>query len=139
MPDTPEPLPSRSTPVLGVVALAMSLLAVAAVLGFAWHNRDHMAALETQLARRISDFDAASREARRAAKAANDVLADLNTRLKTLENRAQETQDQQLALSTMYQELARSQDERVIADIEQTLLLAQQQLQLALQRDTGLR
>lgn len=31
----------------------------------------------------------------------------------------------------MYQDLARSQDERVVADIEQTLLLAQQQLQLA--------
>lgn len=131
MSETPEPRSFRYSPAVGVSALVIALIAGAAALGFAWQSRDRMAELEVQLARRIGDFDAASREARSAAKAANEALADLNNRLMALESRAQENKDQQLALTAMYQDLARSQDERVIADIEQTLLLAQQQLQLA--------
>ncbi|MBK9325754.1 MAG: uroporphyrinogen-III C-methyltransferase [Hydrogenophilales bacterium] len=130
MSETP-PRSLWSSPVVGVTALILALAALVAGLGFAWIGYDRMAQLEVQLARRIGEFDAASREARVAAKAANDALADLQSRLMALENRAQETQDQQLALTAMYQDLARSQDERVIADLEQTLLLAQQQLQLA--------
>ena len=130
MSETP-PRSLWSSPAVGVTALILALAALVAGLGFAWIGYDRMAQLEVQLARRIGEFDAASREARVAAKAANDALADLQSRLMALENRAQETQDQQLALTAMYQDLARSQDERVIADLEQTLLLAQQQLQLA--------
>jgi uroporphyrin-3 C-methyltransferase len=128
-----EPLaPIRpSTPALAWAALGVALLALFAAIGFAWQNHDRAQQLEIQLARRIGDFDAASREARTAAKAANEALLDLQTRLLTLETRATDTQNQQLALTAMYQELARSQDERITADIEQTLLLAQQQLQLA--------
>lgn len=113
------------------IALVLAFLAMLASLGFAWHYHDREQKLELQLARRIGDFDAASREARTAAKAANEALVDLQTRLLAMETRANDTQSQQLALTAMYQELARSQDERVVADIEQTLLLAQQQLQLA--------
>jgi uroporphyrin-III C-methyltransferase len=130
LPDPPKPS-FWSSPAVAVTALVLSLLAVAAGLGFAWSSYDRMGQLEVQLARRIGEFDTASRDARSAAKAANDALADLQNRLIALENRAQETQGQQLALTAMYQDLARSQDERVVADLEQGLLLAQQQLQLA--------
>lgn len=113
------------------MALVLALVALAGVGVFGWQGYAQMKSLEVQLARRIGEFDAASREARAAAKAANAALADLQSRLMALENRALETQNQQVALSAMYQELADSADERVVADIEQTLLLAQQQLQLA--------
>jgi uroporphyrin-3 C-methyltransferase len=109
----------------------LALVALAGAVMFGWQGHIQMKSLEVQLARRIGEFDAASREARAAAKAANVALADLQSRLMALENRALETQNQQVALSAMYQELADSADERVVADIEQTLLLAQQQLQLA--------
>jgi len=112
-------------------AFVIALVSLLFALGLAWNMYERQRELEMQLARRIGDFDTASREARSAAKAANTALNDLQNRLTTLEARAQETQSQQLALNSMYQELARSNDERVIADIEQTLLLAQQQVQLA--------
>ena len=115
----------------GPTALVLALIAVAGVGGLGWQGYTQMQSLEVQLARRIGEFDTASREARFAAKAANDALADLQSRLMALENRGIETQNQQLALTAMYQELANSADEKVVADIEQTLLLAQQQLQLA--------
>ena len=112
-------------------ALALALVAMAGSVVLGWQGYTQLQSLEVQLARRIGEFDAASREARAAAKAANEALADLQNRLMALENRSQETQNQQLALSAMYQELADSADERVVADMEQTLLLAQQQLQMA--------
>ena len=112
-------------------ALVVAVLAVLAVMGVAWNTLERLQDMELQLARRIGEFDAAGREARTAAREANAILSDLTARLSALENRAQEAQSQQLALAAMYQELARSQDERVVADIEQTLLLAQQQLRLA--------
>jgi len=113
------------------VALALAIAGLVGVVGLALTSYNQMRDLEVQLARRIGEFDTASRDARTAAKAANDALADLQSRLMALETRAQETQNQQVALAAMYQELADSADERVIADLEQTLLLAQQQLQLA--------
>ena len=135
-----SPPPAAATPLptkqgrhgwLAPTALVLALAAVAGTAALGWQGYTQMQSLEVQLARRIGEFDAASREARAAAKAANDALADLQNRLMALENKAMETQNQQLALSAMYQELANSADERVVADIEQTLLLAQQQLQLA--------
>lgn len=126
-----EPVHASGHTVIAWIALVLSVLALTAALGFAWHIYDRGQLLEQHLARRIGDFDAASREARTAAKAANEALSDLQTRLMALESRANDTQNQQLALTAMYQELARSQDERIAADVEQTLLLAQQQLQLA--------
>ena len=116
---------------LAPTALVLALVSVAGTVALGWQGYTQMRSLEVQLARRIGEFDTASRDARAAAKAANDALADLQNRLMALENRAQETQNQQVALGAMYQELANSADERVVADIEQTLLLAQQQLQMA--------
>lgn len=127
-----EAAPPRSArPWMAGTALALAAAALLGAAALGWQGHTQMRALELQLARRIGEFDAASREARAAAKAANDALADLQNRLVALETQAQETQNQQVALGAMYQELANSADERVVADIEQTLLLAQQQLQLA--------
>lgn len=133
----PSPPPAPATPPaaprawLAPLALALAAITLVGGSAVAVSSYQHMRELELQLARRIGEFDAASREARAAAQAANTALSDLQGRLMALETLAQETQNQQLALDAMYQELANTADERVVADIEQTLLLAQQQLQLA--------
>lgn len=130
-PTSPTGKPASRHGWIAPTALVLALVAVAGAVAVGWQGYTQMRSLEVQLARRIGEFDTASRDARAAAKAANEALADLQNRLMTLENLAQETQNQQVALNAMYQELADSADERVVADIEQTLLLAQQQLQMA--------
>lgn len=114
----------------GIPALVIALAALGTALSLAWMGQMRLQELELQIAKRIGEFDAASREARDAAKGAGSVLEGLNGRVATLEAAAQEAQSQQLALAAMYQELVRSQDDRVLADMEQALLLAQQHLQL---------
>ena len=126
----PEAGPA-SRPSWQVVALSLALLALVVAVGMAWAFHMRMQALELQIAKRIGEFDSASREARAASQKAGSALESMLTRLSALESKSLEAQNQQLALAAMYQDLARSQDERVLADIEQSLSLAQQHLQLA--------
>jgi uroporphyrin-3 C-methyltransferase len=129
--DAPPPNQPRYLRTLAGLALAAAAAGLLLAAVSFWRNETRLRDIELQLARRIGEFDASSREARAAAKDARSVSEALVARITALENKAMETQNQQLALSSMYQELARSQDERLLADIEQGLLLAQQQLHLA--------
>lgn len=113
------------------LALILAVLAFATTGGVFWYMQMRMQDLEVQLARRIGQFDTSSQEARAAAKEARASIENVVARIAALESRALESQNQQLALEAVYQDLARSQDERLLVDIEQTLLLADQQLQMA--------
>ncbi len=133
MTDTPPvqaTAPARHGWVLPL-ALILAVLAFATTGGVFWLMQMRMQDLEVQLARRIGQFDTSSQEARAAAKEARATVENVVTRIGALETKAQETQSQQLALESIYQDIARSQDERLLADIEQTLLLADQQIQVA--------
>ena len=87
--------------------------------------------MEQQLARRLTEIDAANRDGRTLAVGTRDLVRDVEARLGQLEARLSEMQNQRLALEALYQELSRSRDELVLAEIEQILLIASQQLQLA--------
>jgi uroporphyrin-3 C-methyltransferase len=60
-----------------------------------------------------------------------DALAEAQVKLGVLESRLGESQSQQIALEALYQELSRNRDEWTYAEIEQSLLIASQQLTLA--------
>ena len=138
-PSTPPPvLPapplqpvSRLPDWLAPLALILAILAFASTGVTFWLMQSRVQDMELQLARRIGQFDTSSQEARAAAQAARQTIDSVVNRIGTLEAKAQETQSQQLALEAVYQDLARGQDERLLADLEQTLLLADQQLQMA--------
>lgn len=130
-PPPPSPAPAARGGWVSPLGLVLAVLALAAVGGLFWHMQERLQDLEVQLARRIGQFDTSSAEARAAAKEARATIDTMVARIAALETRAMETQNQQLALEAVYQELARGQDERLLADIEQTLLLADQQLQMA--------
>lgn len=126
----PETVPQRTGWVLPL-ALVLAGLALIGIAGLFLLMQNRMQDLELQLARRMGQFDTSSQEARAAAQEARLTIDNVVARIAALEARAQETQNQQLALEAIYQELARGQDERLLADIEQTLLLADQQIQMA--------
>jgi len=60
-----------------------------------------------------------------------EATREAQVKLGVLEAKFQESQNQQIALEALYQELSRSRDESLLADVEQTLLVANQQLQIA--------
>jgi len=111
------------------------LVAVAAATGLAalfWIDaRNRIGATQEEVARRMRDIEDNAREARSAARQALEAVREAQAKVGQLEARLAESQSQQLALEALYQELFRNRDEWQLAEIEQVLAIASQQLQLA--------
>jgi uroporphyrin-3 C-methyltransferase len=137
----PAPLPPRPSAAQGTAgdptrrrrwltgALFAVLAAAIAAIGIDAHNRDRQ--LRTEVAQRLTEQDAAVKATRAAAESAQDSLRDTQAKIALLESRLAESQTQQAALEALYRELAPSRDEWALTEVEQVLLLASQQLQLA--------
>lgn len=119
--------PRRALPWTAVVAL----LALALSLWQWWDNRQQYSSLQLELARRLSDADGAMKQSSLVVQESNASVKEARTKLTTLENKIAESQNQQVALEAMYQELSRNRDEWSLTEIEQILSIAAQQLQLA--------
>lgn len=111
---------------------ALALAVLAAVVAALWlDTRSRIGSTQEELAKRLRDIDNDAKEARAAARQAQDGLREAQARIGALEARVVESQAQQSALEALYQELARNRDEWQLAEIEQVLAIAQQQLQLS--------
>lgn len=120
--------------VSGLIATLAFLVALAAAGFTAWQAyqlRQEGAALELEVARKLDDIDAIGNESRRLSSQARDVASDVEVRLGVLEARLAGMQNQRMALDTLYEELSLARDEWTLAEVEQILLVASQQLQLA--------
>lgn len=123
------PKPKRSfAPSAGTVLAAIALAASAGVWLYQQQATEAMKReVGDQLARHAQQANAATaREA-----AANERLRTLERELAQVTARQAEAQSQQATLATLYDALTRSETQRVLADLEQTLSFASQQLQLA--------
>jgi uroporphyrin-3 C-methyltransferase len=112
--------------------LAGALVLLAVVVAALWlDTRGRIGATQEELARRLHDIETESREARSLGRQAQEGLRDAQAKIGALEAKLAESQNQQVALEALYQELARNRDEWQLAEIEQVLAIAQQQLQLS--------
>ncbi|HZP87122.1 MAG TPA: uroporphyrinogen-III C-methyltransferase [Burkholderiales bacterium] len=130
------PKPERALWISHLKSLAtfptVSIAVVIVLLGAVWlDGRSRMGALQQELAKQLADTRALGQESRQMAVDARQALRDLEFKVGGLESRVSETQNQRLALESLYLELSRNRDERVLAEVEQILLLGAQQLQLA--------
>jgi uroporphyrin-III C-methyltransferase len=114
-----------------LLALAVALAAAASSAWQWYHGRNEISALRQELARRLADSDTQAKESRIVAEQVRQAVADAQVKLGVLESRVAESQNQQIALEALYQELSRNRDEWAYAEIEQSLFIATQQLALA--------
>jgi uroporphyrin-3 C-methyltransferase len=80
---------------------------------------------------RLAQADQTNAESRQLAQRAEESAREAQAKSALLEARLAESQNQQAALESLYRELTPSRDDIVLSEIEQLLLLASQQLQLA--------
>lgn len=115
------------------VRLLLIAVAVLTLLLFAqwWSTRNAMHQLRTEVAARLKSGDAINNETKSASKALQDSVREQQGKVSILESKQLEAQSQQLALEQMYQELSKNRDDWALAEIEQVLSTASQQLQLA--------
>src|SRR5256884_1473229 len=127
------PAPRTATTTSRTVLLALLAVVLAAgVAGLSWLDARHrIGATQEELARRLREIESDAREARLVSRQAQEALRDSQGRIAQLEGRLAESQSQSLALEALYQDLSRNRDEWQLAEIEQVLAIASQQLQLA--------
>ena len=97
----------------------------------AFSTRNHLQTLRMETAKNLQRSELISTEANTLVKSVLDQTKDLQAKVALLESRQSEAQSQQLALEQLYQDLSKNRDEWALAEIEQVLSTASQQLQLA--------
>lgn len=125
-----EAAPGSKHP-LFTTSRALAVAALVLVLGVWLLTYRQISNLEGELAKRLSAFETRNNESRVLAGQAEEGARELQVKIGVLEQKLAESQNQQLALEAMYQELARGRDETTLAEIEQLVYSASQQLQLA--------
>lgn len=112
------------------IYLALGILALL-LFGLWWNMHTEMRGLRAELARRLSASDSVNTEMKLLTKSAQDATKELQVKVNVLESKQTEAQNQQLALEQLYQEMSKNRDDWALAEIEQVLSTASQQLQLA--------
>ncbi|MES1981010.1 MAG: uroporphyrinogen-III C-methyltransferase [Pseudomonadota bacterium] len=87
--------------------------------------------MQQELARRLTEMDGSNKASQMLVAQSQDATRELSAKVAVLEAHYAETQGQRAALETLYQQLSSSRDETVLAEVEQMLLIASQQLQLS--------
>ncbi len=114
---------------------SLALLVALGAAGFtAWQTYELRRAkteLDLELARKLAEIETIGSDARRVSGDARDIAREVEARLGRIETQLVDMQNQRLALESLYQDLSQSRDEWTLAEVEQILLVASQQLQLA--------
>ncbi len=144
MNDSPDQAPPPSetaavpTPASGSVLHSWRnpwlILAVIAMGVAVWQwleTRIRLAETQQQVAQRLAESDALAKETRVIVKETQKQVVALQGKFGELEAKLAESQDQQETLEKLYRDLAGNREEWVLAEIEQGVTLAAQQLQLA--------
>ena len=124
-----EARPGRRVSLSMLVGVALLALAAAAVIWL--DGRRMQQALRVEIAQRLSGIEASTQATAHAQTQLASDLRDAQAKVTLLEARLAESQAEQAALEALYRDLAPSRDEIAVSEIEQVLLVASQQLQLA--------
>lgn len=124
---------NRVTSVVSRMSLTQLTLVVLVVI-FIWqwldaHNRINQ--LQEVVAQRLTEVAGSNQANQTLLAQSQEQVRDLGGKLSLLENRFAETQAQRAVLDALYQDISSNRDVGVLADVEQVLLVADQQLQLS--------
>ncbi|VVE14330.1 Putative uroporphyrinogen-III C-methyltransferase [Pandoraea eparura] len=125
----PEPPQRRRGSGAALPWLLFVLVSAGAGIG-GWSLNQKLDRVQQELARRQQAGDAQVMQAQVRTAQALDNQHDLQNRLTALEGRVSDSRSQQAALEQLYQDLAHNRDEWVLAETEQIVMSANQQLQL---------
>ncbi|MBI3712511.1 MAG: uroporphyrinogen-III C-methyltransferase [Burkholderiales bacterium] len=128
--------PAAVTAAVDVKAAAYAPYMISGVLALLlvgqWiSSQNQITNLREEVARRLQNSDMNNSEVKSISKNLQETAHDLQGKVTLLEAKQSEAQGQQLALEQLYQDLSKNRDEWALAEIEQVLATASQQLQLA--------
>ena len=111
--------------------LILAILALGVAIWQWVETRIRLAETQQQVAQRLAESDTLAKETRVIVKETQKQVISLQGKFGELEAKLAESQDQQDTLEKLYRDLAGNREEWVLAEIEQGVTLAAQQLRLA--------
>jgi uroporphyrin-3 C-methyltransferase len=132
-PAGPQAPRNRIGEMLARLTLTQLTLLVLVVV-FVWQWLDAHSQLnqtQQQVARRLSEVEATNKANQLLLAQNQELVRVLGGKLSLVETRYAESQNQRAALESLYQEMSSSRDQTALAEVEQMLLIAGQQLQLS--------
>jgi len=124
----PQPGSRASERLLMWLAVLVLLLGIAAG---AWFVQDRLGRLEREVARRDQTADVREQQFEQQIKLLGDTLREAQGKAAVLEARVAESLGQQSQLRALYDQMARNRGDLALADVESSVMIAAQQLQLA--------
>ncbi|MDO9205749.1 MAG: uroporphyrinogen-III C-methyltransferase [Methylotenera sp.] len=109
------------------------ILVVIALFTLAWQwvsTRQRFNEVEKSLSQKLETYQALNQQSLALAKQAEERSTLANARTVLLEQKLGESRDQQEVLQTLYDQLAENREATAVAEVEQLLTIANQQLQL---------
>lgn len=110
------------------------LLVIIALFTLAWqwlNTRHKFNEVEKSLSQKLEAYQALNQQSLTLAKQAEERSTQANARTVILEQKLAESRDQQEVLQTLYNQLAENRESSAVAEVEQLINIAYQQLQLA--------
>jgi len=115
-------------------ALLLALVSVG-IAGFTlWQTyewRTQGASLREEVAKRLQESDRAVGESRASAQREHESLNTILAKIGALEGQLSKSEGYAMALEALYQQFSRSQEDRIVAEVQQAVEFAGQQLQYA--------
>lgn len=121
----------RGAPGSRATLAAIAIVALVASLAAWLDGKRAQQTLRTEVAERLAGVESSTQAAGKAQTQLATELRDAQAKITLLETRLAESQAEQAALEALYRDLAPSRDEIALSEIEQVLVVAGQQLQLA--------
>ncbi len=112
-------------------AIGLGALAVVGVGALAWQTQARDQAVQSALGQKVAELDRQLVQSTALTRRLQSQVTDTLSRLEQFETQLADTQTQRIALEEMYRELSRAPDDWLLAEVEQTLNIAAQQLALA--------
>jgi len=132
----PATVAPHNNPVANLIArmsIAQMTMAVVLIV-FLWQWFDthrQIGNMQQELSRSLAEMEGNNKASQLLVAQGQESTRELSAKVALLEAHYAEAQNQRAALETLYQELSSSRDETVLAQVEQMLLIAGQQLQLS--------
>ena len=119
--------PRRASARTAWIALAVAVLLAAASV---WYMQGRVARVERDLARRLQAAEVRDQQTEQQLRLLGDTLRDAQAKTAVLEAKLADTLGQQAQLRQLYDEMARNRGDLMLADVENSIMIAAQQLQL---------
>ncbi|CAH1197418.1 Homolog of E. coli HemX protein [Candidatus Nitrotoga sp. BS] len=112
----------------------MQIVLIIVLAAFLWQwfdTRLQLNNMQHDLARRLAEMDGNNKANQVLTTQVQETMRELSVKVGVLDAHSAEAQNQRAALESLYHDLSGSRDETVLAEVEQLLLIAEQQLQLS--------